>query len=73
VTLEKWKVKVASACPKGTVRFTEENGTGTIVAHTGPDMQADVVGTYSTNEGTWTLYYHGYEEGSTEDVLNSSR
>ena len=71
MTLEEWKAKLIEDCPA--VKFTEETGAGEtygevgdVTAHIGPDMQADVVGTWSPNAHVWTLYYHGYEGGQVD-------
>lgn len=53
LTLDQWKTKVLTYHP--TAMFTVEDGTGRTygdvgewTAHTGPDMQADVVGVYTS-------------------------
>ena len=55
---ETWKTLVRCRYP--TAQITVEDGTGKtygevgdLTAHTGPDMQADVVGTYSPGQGGW--------------------
>lgn len=60
ITLEQWKQKVLGQHP--TAEFTLEDGSGVSygeegdwTAHTGPDMQADVVGVYNPESGGWYL------------------
>lgn len=62
LSLEGWKVEVQRLHP--TAQFTLETGGGETygevgdwVAHVGPDMQADVVGVFSSNDDfaeVWT-------------------
>jgi hypothetical protein len=53
---EAWKSAILAAYPSA--KFTQEDGSGNTygemkdwTAHTGPDMQADVVGFYTAEEG----------------------
>lgn len=62
-TFEDWKQTVLSHHP--TAQFTEETGAGETygeigewVAHIGPDMQADVVGVFTT-EGYCSVLENG--------------
>lgn len=55
-----WQLLVQRRFPEA--QFTEEDGSGRtygepgdITAHVGPDMQSDVVGTYSPGQGGWVL------------------
>lgn len=61
ISLDAWKAKVLEHHPRA--EFTLEDGTGKTygdegqtTAHTGPDMQADVVGCY-VPEGEWGWYW----------------
>lgn len=54
MNIDSWKKAVLEKHP--TAEFTEEDGTGKtygevgdVTAHTGPDLQADVVGVFSIN------------------------
>lgn len=74
VSLEAWKQKVLAANPGAS--FTEEDGTGKTydgetgdwVAHTGPDMQADVVGVYIPGE-EWGWYL---KDGDSFDAVTDT-
>ena len=66
LTLEQWKSAVKAKYPKA--KLTKGGGYGSAgdwTAHTGPDMQADVVGVVSKENEFYSI---GRQEGTAKDA-----
>ena len=66
LTLDQWKSQVKAKYPK--VKLTHGGGYGSSsdwTAHVGPDMQADVVGVFSKENGFYSI---GRQEGKAKDA-----